>query len=280
MLAGHQPLVGVDLTSPPGVLPGVQWCQASVADQVFFDNIRSLRPSVIVHLASVTNTMIWDHAQMLDRNVGDFERIIEAAETCGARVVFASSSAVYGNGPVPMLESQEPQPHNPYALSKCMMEQRAAAARDRGLSVLALRFFNVYGPGEAHKRKSASMVFQLYRALISGKPVRVFRDGEQSRDFIYVDDVAAAVRTAVNSGAQGVVNVGTGEPTSFNKLIAVLAAATMTEPRIEYLDEPSWEFQRHTCASPDLAGRLLGLRPRPLAAGIPDFIRHTDPKLR
>lgn len=267
------PVLAADLVRPRVPTPGVEWRVTSIADQEFLNEARSLAPSAIVHLASITNSMIQDRSHMLDRNVGEFEHLLGLAEAIGARVVFASSAAVYGNGAVPMREAQTPRPHNPYALSKHVMEQRAADAARRGLSVLALRFFNVYGPGEEHKQASASMVFQLHRALTRGEPVRVFRDGEQSRDFVHVDDVALAVRTALNPDVTGVLNIGSGQPTTFNELIAMLAAATATRPRVEYLDEPSWEYQRHTWASLELSRERLAFRPRPLHAGLRDLIR-------
>jgi ADP-L-glycero-D-manno-heptose 6-epimerase len=275
----RRPLVAVDLHAG-------RFCDAesrvcvkvgNVAEPAMLDELRSLAPAVIVHLASVTNSMIWDREFMLDRNVGDFDSILGLAESVSARVVFASSAAVYGNGPVPMRETQELHPHNPYALSKLMMERRAEEARRRGLSVLALRFFNVYGPGEAHKKTSASMVFQIHGALTRGEPARVFRNGEQRRDFVHVDDVSAAVSAAVDSDVQGVVNVGSGEATSFNDLIAVIAEAAGTDPGVDYVDAPTWEYQRQTWASLEHASDCLGFHPRSLAEGIRDFVAEVSP---
>jgi ADP-L-glycero-D-manno-heptose 6-epimerase len=274
----RRPFVAVDLHAHDfsNADPRVCLKVGDIAQPAMLHELQSLAPTVIVHLASVTNSMIWDRNFMLDRNVGDFDRILSLAESVGARVVFASSAAVYGNGPVPMRETQEPQPHNPYALSKLLMEQRAEKARQRGLSVLALRFFNVYGPGEAHKNASASMVFQVHQALTRGEAARVFRNGEHRRDFVHVDDVSAAIATAVDSDAEGIVNVGSGEATTFNELIAVIAETTGTAPRVEYIDEPTWEYQRQTWASLEHASECLGFRPRSLTEGIRDFVAEVN----
>lgn len=270
----RRPVLAVDIRPPaPSTTDHhVEFRLGGVAEPAVLDGIRAHHPGTIVHLASVTDSTIWDREYMLDRNVGEFDRVLEVAELLGARVVFASSAAVYGNGPVPMRETQQPRPHNPYALSKFMMEQRAEQARRRGLSALALRFFNVYGPGEAHKQGSASMVFQLHRALTHGEPARVFRDGSQRRDFVHVDDVATAVLSAIDSGVAGVLNVGSGRPTTFNELVAMIAEATGTRGRVEYLDEPTWEYQRETWASEQLAEQQLGFRARPIVDGIRDFV--------
>jgi ADP-L-glycero-D-manno-heptose 6-epimerase len=268
------PVLAIDIRQPgPSTLPWQAECRlGSLAEAAVLDDVRAWNPHTIVHLASVTDSTIWDRDYMLERNVGDCDRVLEVAEQVGARVVFASSAAVYGNGPAPMRETQPPQPHNPYALSKLMMERHAEQARARGVSVLALRFFNVYGPGEAHKQRSASMVFQIYRALSQGEPARVFRDGSQRRDFIHVDDVATAVLAAIDSDVDGVLNIGSGRPTTFNELVAVIADAAGASGQVEYLDEPAWEYQRQTWASTQLAERQLGFRARPIADGVRDFV--------
>jgi len=268
------PVLAIDIRPPaPSALGGqAEFRQGSIAEAAVLDDILARDPHTIVHLASVTDSTIWDRDYMLDRNVGDCDRVFEVAKQLGARVVFASSAAVYGNGPVPMRETQEPRPHNPYALSKFMMEQHAEQARAQGLPVLALRFFNVYGPGEAHKQRSASMVFQIHRALTRGEPARVFRDGGQRRDFVHVDDVATAVLTAIDSGVTGVLNVGSGRPATFNELVALIAGATGATGRVEYLDEPAWEYQRETWASTRLAEQQLGFRARRVPEGIRDFV--------
>jgi ADP-L-glycero-D-manno-heptose 6-epimerase len=269
-----QAVLAVDVREPENSTldGGVEFRLGAVAEPGVLDDIRAWTPDTIVHLASVTDSTIWDRDYMLDRNVGDFDRLIELAERLGARVVFASSAAVYGNGPVPMRETQEPSPHNPYALSKLMMEQRAEQARQRGLSLLALRFFNVYGPGEAHKQRSASMVFQIHRALTQGEAVRVFRDGNQRRDFIHVDDVVDGIVRAIDSDVEGVLNLGSGSPTTFNQLVTVLAEATGTPNQVTYLDEPTWEYQRETWACTRLAEQRLGFRARPIHDGVQDFV--------
>lgn len=268
------PVLAIDTRQPAPSALGSQaeFGLGSIAEAAVLDDIRARNPHTIVHLASVTDSTIWDRDYMLDRNVGDCDRVLEVAEQLGARVVFASSAAVYGNGPTPMRETHRPRPHNPYALSKFIMEQHAEQACARGMSVLALRFFNVYGVGEAHKQRSASMVFQIYSALTHGEPARVFRDGNQRRDFVHVDDVATAVLAAIDSDVDGVLNIGSGRPTTFNELVAIIADATGASGRVEYLDEPTWEYQRETWASTRLAERQLGIRARLIVDGIRDFV--------
>jgi nucleoside-diphosphate-sugar epimerase len=116
------------------------------------------------------------------------------------------------------------------------------------------------------------VVFQIYQALTRGEPARVYRDGSQRRDFIYADDVATAVLAAVDRDVDGILNIGSDRPTTFNELVEVIADAAGVTGRVDYLDEPTWEYQHETWASAQLAQRQLGLRARPIHRGRPGLI--------
>src|SRR5690606_29576131 len=123
-----------------------------------------------------------------------------------------------------------------YGRSKWEMDQRAEQLKDR-LPIVGLRYFNVYGPREEHKERAASMILHLSRQMREGKRPRLFRHGEQKRDFIYVKDVVEANIRAWE-GPSGVYNVGTGVGSTFNELVACLNRSLGTDLEPEYFDMP------------------------------------------
>ena len=148
---------------------------------------------VIFHEASITDTTVMDQRKMMHNNVEGFRQLLALAAMWGSRVIWASSAATYGRGPAPMKESQKAAPLNIYGYSKLAMERLADLYRPRlRHPIVALRYFNVYGPGEQHKGKFASMIHQLAIQMRAGKRPRIFADGEQKRDFVYIDDVLQA----------------------------------------------------------------------------------------
>ena len=229
------------------------------------------------HQAAVTDTTVTDPKLMFSTNVDAFARLLEWAWRSGCRkVVYASSAATYGKGRVPMKETDVPAPANIYGESKVEMEKAALrfAKEHPGMTIVGLRYFNVYGPGETHKLKAASMVYQLYRRIASGEAPRVFKWGEQSRDFIYVKDVAAANVKAFELDRPGahVFNVGTGARTSFNRVIEILNRTLGASRPTEYFDNPYAFYQDETQADTSLAESILGFKcAYPPEQGIPDY---------
>jgi ADP-L-glycero-D-manno-heptose 6-epimerase len=215
----------------------------------------------IFHQAAITDTTVMDEKLMMSVNVEAFIKILEYAERWGCpKVVYASSAATYGKGAPPNRENQIPQPANIYAESKVEMEKVARVFTDAHPSVKAvgLRYFNVYGPLEFHKKSAASMVYQLYVQMAGGKSPRIFKWGEQYRDFIYVKDVVEANATAFEFPGNGVFNVGTGKGTSFNQVIAVINKALGTAQPTEYFDNPYGFYQDATCADTERGEKILG----------------------
>ncbi|MGL6278297.1 MAG: NAD-dependent epimerase/dehydratase family protein [Gaiella sp.] len=159
----------------------------------------------------------------LERNVLASQRVFEAAAAAGARVVFASSSSIYGAAErYPTPEETPPRPLSPYGITKLSCEHLAQAyARSFGLDVVVLRYFNAYGP-----RQRPDMAFpRIVDALADGRPFTLFGDGEQSRSFTYVGDVVAATVLALEHAAPGTTyNVGGGEEATMNETIATLEA--------------------------------------------------------
>ncbi|MCC7478258.1 ADP-glyceromanno-heptose 6-epimerase [bacterium] len=232
------------------------------------------RVDCIYHLASITDTTVQDQRLMVERNVEGFRRLLDYAQSRGMRVVYASSAATYGLAEGLMHEDQVPAPANVYGFSKAVLDNLARHAARNGMPVLGVRYFNVYGPGEAHKGRMASMVYQLYLQMKAGQRPRIFRSGEQARDFVYVKDAVAGTLAAGDGGAPGAYNIGSGASLSFNSLIAALNSALGTGLEPEYIDNPYiGAYQNNTQAELSRSQAELGYSPQwPADKGIADYV--------
>jgi ADP-L-glycero-D-manno-heptose 6-epimerase len=229
----------------------------------------------IYHLASITDTTVTDQRQMVERNVEGFRAVLDFAKDAGCPVVYASSGATYGLAEGVMTEDQGADPANVYGFSKMVLDNmaRRAAAED-GLTVAGVRYFNVYGPGEAHKDKMASMIHQLYKQMSAGHLPKVFTPGDQRRDFVYVADAVAGTIAAGAAGRSGVYNIGSGESTSFNELIALINSALGTDFEPQYIPNP-WvgAYQNFTQADLTKARAEIGYEPQwPVELGVPEYV--------
>jgi ADP-L-glycero-D-manno-heptose 6-epimerase len=215
----------------------------------------------VVHLGACTDTMESDEAYLLRNNVEYAERILAWALARGVPFLYASSAAVYGRGLACAETPACEDPLNAYGRSKWLLDQRVRSVLDAARSqVVGLRYFNVYGPGEGHKRAMASMVFRLHQQCRAGRAPRLFGAsdgwgaGEQRRDFVHVSDAVAVTRWFLEHGERsGIFNVGTGTSASFNDL-ARLVLAHFGGGAVEYVPMPPelrGRYQNHTCA--DLA---------------------------
>ena len=229
---------------------------------------------LVYHLASITDTTVTDQRTMVERNVEGFRNMLSFAASKGASVVYASSAATYGQVDGVMREDQEPAPANVYGFSKVILDNIAAEYAARGVRVAGVRYFNVYGPNEAHKGKMASMVYQLYQQVKRGEQPRVFREGQHKRDFVYVKDAVKGTMLAGEQRASGVFNIGSGSATSFNEIINYIGQALGQELQPEYIDNPYEAFyQNHTEADLGHSMKDLGYQPDWLPAlGVADYI--------
>lgn len=231
----------------------------------------------IFHEAAITDTTVMDQKAMMEQNVEAFKNLLAfAAENDIKKIVYASSAATYGNGPVPNVETQPTHPENVYGFSKVIMDNvaRKFAEENHDMTLIGLRYFNVYGPGEYYKGKMASMVYQLYNQMKEGKRPRVFKHGEQQRDFVYVKDIVKINLCALNNGKEtGVYNAATGIPRDYNAIINCLNKELGTNLEPEYIDNPYPFFQVKTQADMTLAKEKLGYEPDyTLEAGIADYV--------
>uniref|UniRef100_UPI003D0AC472 NAD-dependent epimerase/dehydratase family protein n=1 Tax=Candidatus Proelusimicrobium excrementi TaxID=3416222 RepID=UPI003D0AC472 len=218
-----------------------------VAANVFEEMPEENYFDAIFHEAAITDTNIHDQKLMMQMNVEAFKNVLYyAAANDIKRVVYASSAATYGNGECPMNVGQTPKPENIYGFSKAIMDNvaREFAAENRDMVIVGLRYFNVYGPGEYFKGKTASMMYQLYNQMKQGYRPKIFKMGEQERDFVYIKDVVKANMCALNNAKEScVVNVGTGISRNFNDIVKCLNNELRLNLAPDYIDNPSSFYQ-------------------------------------
>ncbi|OAT80233.1 SDR family oxidoreductase [Desulfotomaculum copahuensis] len=202
------------------------------------ETLDRVRPEVVLHHAAQVDVQISVADPALDAavNTGGAINLLEACRTAGVRkVVYASSAAVYGD-PV-YLPVDEKHPLNPlsgYGISKHTAEHYLAAYRALyGLEFTVLRYANVYGPRQDATGEGGVVAIFTDR-LLRGEPPRIFGDGEQTRDFVYAGDVAAANLAALDKGDGRVLNVGTGRAVTVNRLLALLQELTGVSLSAEY----------------------------------------------
>lgn len=212
-------------------------------------------------------------AECFDVNVGGTCLLFESARKAGVRrLVIASSAAVYGDSDaLPLSEEALPRPLSPYAASKSAGELYASMyTRALGLEVVALRYFNVYGPRQRPDSMYAAAVPIFIRRRLDGQPVTIFGDGRQTRDLIYVEDVARAnLLAAEHPAAAGqVFNVCTGRETSLLDLLDVLDELCPGSAAPQFAGPRSGDIYR-SLGSPAKALETLGFRAEtPLADGL------------
>ncbi|MGH2705951.1 MAG: SDR family oxidoreductase [Actinomycetota bacterium] len=223
---------------------------------------------VVYHLAALPSVArsVADPISSHGVNAGGTVEVLMAACAAGVRrVVYASSSSVYGDAPMlPKREEMAPRPMSPYAASKLAGEAycRAFWGAYR-LEVVCLRFFNVFGPRQDPRSEYAAVVPRFITAMMSGEPPQVFGDGVQTRDFTYVDNVVEACRIAAEAGPAAVgeaFNVGCGQRSSLLELIELLNEILGADLRPVFLPPRAGDV-RHSAASTSKARQLLCYRP-------------------
>jgi nucleoside-diphosphate-sugar epimerase len=179
----------------------------------------------------------------VDRNVLSTQRLLEAASDHGVdRVVYASSSSVYGIGAETLRATGEPRPASPYGVTKLAAETLVGAYAGTGLSTVSLRYFSVYGP----RQRPDMAAHRFIESLLDGRPLTVYGDGLQVRDFTYVDDIVEATVRAlfadVPTGA--VLDVASSQPTSVNTLVGHLEALVGSAATVDTFDERPGDVPR------------------------------------
>jgi len=216
----------------------------------------SRKLEAVIHLGAISDTTATDADLVLATNFRLSLQLLDWCTATGTPFIYASSAATYGNGEDGFQDDwsgaalQRLKPMNLYGFSKHLFD-RAVVERFEKRAKLppqwaGLKFFNVFGPNEYHKGEMMSLVAKRFDEAKAGGPVRLFKshragvaDGEQKRDFIYIDDAVAVMRWVLDTPTvSGIFNVGTGAARSFRDLIVAMFAALGRAPNIEYVDMP------------------------------------------
>ncbi|MGC8834028.1 MAG: SDR family oxidoreductase, partial [Armatimonadota bacterium] len=240
----------VDLSNPDAARRAVSGTEIVFHQAALPSVPRSVRDPIATTIACVMATVA----------------VLTASKEAGVRrVVYAASSSAYGDAEgLPRAETILPSPISPYAAAKLAGEHFCKAfAKVYGLETVALRYFNVFGPRQDPTSQYAAVIPKFISALLSDQELHIYGDGEQTRDFTYVDNVVEAnILAAEAPGAVGeTLNVATGEQWSINQLVDILEEITGRKARRVYLSERPGDA-RHSLADISKARRLLGYKPR------------------
>lgn len=259
------------------------------ATPAWLDDVRT-----VFHLGAISATTERDASLLVRNNVEYTKALAQWALGRDVRFVYASSAATYGDGTTGMSDAADLgtlRPRNAYGFSKHVFDRWA---KRHGVldHAVGLKYFNVFGPNEAHKGDMRSVVAKAYEQIVAGGRVRLFkshrpdfRDGEQRRDFVYVKDAVAATLHLAEAPAAGLFNVGTGTAHTWLDLVTPIFAALGTAPAIDFVEMPEQlraGYQYHTQAD---VGRLRATgwtQPAtPLADAVAEYVRdHLVPDRR
>ncbi len=227
---GRTDVVAVDSLEDADKFRNLVKCE--IADYLdaaeLFPALDDLDVEAVFHQGANSNTMATDGRQMMDNNYRYSVRLLEWCQDAEVPLIYASSAAVYGAGPQFKEERGFEKPLNVYGYSKFLFDQYVRRL-DLGAQVVGLRYFNVYGPNEAHKGRMASVAFHAFNQFRAEGRVKLFvgsagyPDGGQRRDFIHVDDVVAVnLWMLENPDVSGIFNCGTGRAQTFNDVAAAV----------------------------------------------------------
>jgi ADP-L-glycero-D-manno-heptose 6-epimerase len=268
---GITEIIAVDNLAHADKFRNLAGCEiADYIDQAeFLSRLDSLDDAVeaVLHQGACSDTMETDGRYMMDNNYRYSRRLLDWCQDEEVPLLYASSASVYGAGPEFREERRCERPLNVYGYSKFLFDQVVRRRlRSRSAQIVGLRYFNVYGPNEAHKGRMASVAFHAFNQLHAEGRVKLFaggdgyRDGEQRRDFIYVDDAVAVNLWFLERRDQsGVFNCGTGRAQTFNRLATAVINAVrgtsatlpdlVAQRLIEYIPFPPQlvgKYQSHT----------------------------------
>ena len=217
----------------------------------------------IFHEAAISDTTALEQDLMIKTNVNAYKDLLDLAVAHNANMIYASSAATYGDAPSPQRVGRE-APQNVYGFSKLSMDYLSREyMKIADISIVGLRYFNVYGPREYFKNTTASMVLQFGHQILAGKNPRLFEGSDKIlRDFIFIEDIIQANIKAMAPKKSGIYNVGTGKARSFQDIVDILQRELGTALECEYMPNPFvGRYQFHTEA--DIAETIEGLGYKP-----------------
>ncbi len=225
---------------------------------------RNFNFDYIFHQAAISDTTVQEQDLMVQTNVNAYEDLLKIAIAHGANMIYASSAATYGDSN--RFEVGFEQPNNAYGFSKVMMDNISYKYIKKGvdISIVGLKYFNVYGPREFFKNKTASMVVQFGHQILNGQTPKLFEGSDKIlRDFIYIEDIVQANIKACAAKQSGVYNVGTGCARSFEDIVNILQKELEIDNGKDYIPNPFvGSYQFFTEANIDSTKENLSYEPR------------------
>lgn len=256
----------------------------------WLDGGKEKRIDKIIHLGACSDTTENDWDYLFENNVSYSKKLWNLAVEKQIPFIYASSGATYGDGSNGFSDEHTHlsllKPLNKYGQSKHDFDLWAIEQKDTPPQWFGLKYFNVYGPGESHKGRMASVVFHFLQQLEQGNTVKLFSSshgymgGEQKRDFIYIDDVIQITLLFLNNKpSSGIYNIGTGKSRTFNSLASALCNAT-NRGEIEYIPFPKdliKNYQPYTQADMSkLNSKGFKFEPTPIEVGVEKYVRWND----
>lgn len=235
---------------------------ADINDFTMVEKVFEEKFDYVFHQAAISDTTVMDQELVMRTNHDAFIHLLNLTLKNNGRMIYASSAGTYGNSPAPNRIGDGEKPENVYGFSKLCMDEsvRGILHKAPDAPIIGLRYFNVYGEREFYKGRTSSMILQLALQAMHQKKVRLFKHGEQRRDFVYIEDVIQANVKAMEAKNGGVYNVGSGKARCFNDIIARLKHH-LGEFEVEYIDNPYAFYQNHTEADISLSIQDLGYSP-------------------
>lgn len=264
-----------------------------ISKERFLDWLKGRESEVdaVVHLGACSDTIETNADYLVQNNFQFSVQLAQWALSFKKRFIYASSAATYGDGREGFSDREGKieclRPLNMYAFSKQLVDlwMKREGVLDR---VVGLKYFNVYGPNEYHKKHMASMVFKMMQKAESEGVIQLYKstdpqfvDGGQKRDFIYVKDavkMTCAFLDPKYRAVGGLFNVGQGQATSWNELAGALFEALGKEPKIEYIDMPlalAKQYQNYTCADMEKLRKVFGsLEVHSVKDAVKDYVQN------
>ena len=261
------------------IASGIEFIKGSITDLQLMNEVLA-DADFVFHQAALPSVQrsIEDPAHTNEVNIRGTLNVLMAARDAGVKkVIYASSSSVYGDTPeLPKREGMTPNPLSPYAVTKLVGEYYCKVFNDvYGLNTISLRYFNVYGPRQDPHSEYAAVIPRFVSRVLKGEPPIIYGDGQQTRDFTFVKDVVNANILAMKSDATGVYNIASGRRISIQGLATLITRLTGRDRDVEpVFDKPRKGDVRHSLADISRARADMGYKPEySLERGLEETIR-------
>jgi UDP-glucose 4-epimerase len=252
--------------------------ESNVVNDVWMSEVRDV--NYILHFAAPSSVVLFKKSPskcLTETIVGTLNVFEYAKQHEVEKVIYPSSSSVYGNTPLPQSEDTPTLPTNLYGVAKLACEHIARLYSDSVPSV-GLRIFAGYGPGEAHKKEIASVITLFMKAIAENSRPIIFGDGTQSRDFVYIDDIVEVVLKSMESSFTGIVNVGSGASKTFGEIVSLINNMLGRNVSPLYTKKPKQYFE-HTLGDIKKMREAFDISPLALEAGLKRYLEVTGEDL-